>query len=243
VSSAARLRLVSDLQLPDVWRVQDLGAQEKVLSSGHAPLDAVLPGGGWPRGNLVELLQDQPGQHLWQLLLPALVQSTCECHGPVVLVDCPFDPFGSSLQAHGLPLSRLLKIKADKPKSRLWAAEQALRCADIAAVLAWLPQAKGAELRRLQIAAQQQDQLLFVVRPTLAQRDSTPARLRLLVQGLETMELHILKRRGPPVERPLHLPAYPPRLRALLDARKRKGPILPSPKDRSHVLDRTLALA
>jgi protein ImuA len=243
VSSAARLRLVTDLQLPDVWRVQDLAVQEKVVRSGHAPLDALLPGGGWPHGDLIELLQDQPGQHLWQLLLPALVQSTAQRPGPIVLVDCPFDPFGSSLQAHGLPLSRLLKIKADKPKSRLWAAEQALRCADISAVLAWLPQAKGAELRRLHIAAQQHDQLLFVVRPTLAQRDSTPARLRLLVQGLETMELHILKRRGPPVAQPLHLPAHPPRLQSLLDARKRKGASLPTPKDRSHVLDRTLALA
>lgn len=243
MSSAARLRLVSELQLPDVWQGQDLGGQDKVIASGHPTLDAVLPGGGWPQANLIELLQDQPGQHLWQLLLPALVQATRLQPGPVVLVAAPFDPFGPSLQAHGLAGARLLRLQADKAASRLWAAEQALRCSDIAAVLAWLPQAKGTELRRLHIAAQQHDQLLFVIRPTLAQRDSTPARLRLLVQGRDTLEIQVLKRRGPPIARPLHLPAHPQQLAALLEARKRKGPSLPLPKERSHVLDRTLALA
>jgi len=31
------------------------------VSTGAATLDALLPGGGWPLGCLVELLHDNPG--------------------------------------------------------------------------------------------------------------------------------------------------------------------------------------
>ncbi len=41
------------------------------LASGHAALDAELPGGGWPLGELTELLQAQPGCGEWRLLRPA----------------------------------------------------------------------------------------------------------------------------------------------------------------------------
>jgi protein ImuA len=248
----ARLSLIEPASLPHVWRVEDLACQEAVLPTGHAALDAQLPGGGWPVGSMVEVLQERAGPHLWQLLLPGLAQAVRKQAGPVVLVNAPFEPFGPSLVAQGLPGERLLCIKADKPAARLWAAEQALRCADVAALLAWLPQARSAELRRLHMAAQQQDRLLFVFRGLNARHDASPARLRLLLEGVDQLELHILKRRGPPLETALALPGHSARLVALLEARKRRGsgtlstallpaPVVPLPR-RSHVLDRTAAL-
>ena len=245
MSQSSRLRLVDPACLPDVWRVDELAAQEAVLPSGHALLDRYLPGGGWPLGSMVEVLQQRAGQHVWQLLLPALAQAAIRQAGPVVLVGAPYEPFGPSLQAQGLPPERLLCVRAEKPAARLWASEQALRCAEVAAVLAWLPQAKSAELRRLHMAAQQQGRLLFVFRGLNARHDASPARLRLLVEGVDTLLLHILKRRGPPIETPLPLPAYSARLAALLEARKARVPgapaVVPLPR-RSHVLDRTAAL-
>ena len=245
MSSPARLRLVSDSSLLDVWRSQDLALQEATLPTGHATLDAQLPGAGGPIGGAVELLQERAGQHVWQLLLPALAQRVAQQPGPVVLVNPPHEPFGPSLQAQGLPLPRLLKVQADKAAAHLWATEQALRCADVAAVLAWLPQAKATELRRLQLAAQQHEQLLFVMRPLAAAHESSPARLRLRLEGTQELRVHILKRRGPPLERPLQLPAHPPRLAALLESRKSRGRVLPPllSEDRSHVLDRAAAPA
>jgi protein ImuA len=71
--------------------------------------------------------------------------------------------------------------------------------------------------------------------------------LRLLVEGIDSLRLRILKRRGPPLEAPLSLPAYSRRLAALLEARKARAPAKPSPAplaplhERSHVLDRTAA--
>jgi protein ImuA len=249
-----RLRLASFPSLPDVWRGPELaGSKEAVLPTGHACLDAQLPGGGWPVGGLVEVLQERAEQHVWQLLLPALAQAIAQQAGPAVLVNAPFEPFAPSLAAQGLPGERLLCIKADKPAARLWAAEQSLRCADVVAVLAWLPRAKSADLRRLHMAAQQHDKLLFVMREVNAGQDASPARLRLRVEGADALRVHILKRRGPPLETPLELPAYPARLAALLQARKGRASATPfaapaaapapSPQHRrSHVLDRTVAL-
>lgn len=205
--------------LPHVWRGEALaGAGGAVLPSGHAALDAQLPGGGWPLGAMVELLQPQPQAPVWQLLLPGLARQLREQAGPAVLVGPPCEPFGPSLRAQGLPGERLLWVRSEPPAARLWAAEQALRCAEVAAVLAWLPQARGAELRRLQLAAQQQGRLLFVFRGLSARHEASPAPLRLWLEGWDSLEVHILKRRGPPLEAPVRLPAQAPRVAALLAA-------------------------
>jgi protein ImuA len=239
--------------LPHVWQGREMAcAEEGAVATGHCALDAELPGGGWPLG-LVEVLQERPEQHVWQLTAPALAHSLQSQLGPVVLVAAPFQPFVPGLQAQGIGGDRLLWIRAARPAERLWATEQALRCAEVAAVLAWLPQAKGAELRRLQMAAQQHHHLLFVFRTLRSVQDASPARVRLQLAGSEEMEVRILKRRGPPLERPLLLPSHPARLAALLQARKRRPSSVPVPRPlapvpetvssrRSHVLDRIAAV-
>lgn len=233
----------------DVWTAQSLGhADAPVVPTGHAALDAQLPGGGWPVGALVEILQAPPGWQGWSLLLPALAQVLARQPGPVVLVGAPaapgagaglaggLVPFGPSLRAQGLAPERLLWVCAGPAAARLWATEQALRCADVAAVLAWLPQADSSALRRLQLAAQMHGRLLFVCRPQAAQHEASPARLRLRVEQAAgplqagqtapewagALQVHILKRRGPPLEDPLTLTPQPPRLMALLAARRRE---------------------
>jgi protein ImuA len=147
--------------------------------------------------------------------------------GPVVLVGAPHTPFGPALSAQGLALERLLWIKTAEPAARLWACEQALRCTDVAAVLAWLPQARTGQLRRLQIAAGEHAKLLFVMRPACARSEASPAGLRLLVSlqggGNDAVRLEILKRRGPPLARPLYLPARNVPLAALLSRRRAKA--------------------
>ena len=54
-----------------------------------------------------------------------------------------WQPFGPALIARGLPAGRLLWARTDALGARLWAVEQALRCASVAAVLAWLPAARA----------------------------------------------------------------------------------------------------
>ncbi|ARV20234.1 hypothetical protein AEP_03312 [Curvibacter sp. AEP1-3] len=246
MTSAARHSTTSATGVPDpqdihagVWHAHTLASPvQSVQATGDALLDAHLPGGGWPVGALVELLQP-PGAHSeWRLLLPAL--AACG-RGPVVMVGPPQLPFAPALSRLGLRSGRLLSVLAsvtvgvgtrvkDEASGRLWATEQLLRCAEVDAVLAWLPQARGDQLRRLHLAAAEHHKLLFVMRPDRARSDASPAVLRLLVQPmararhplqgllLDGLEVDILKRRGPPLAEPLHLQARSQQLGLLLAA-------------------------
>lgn len=229
------LRIAPDLPsaVPGVWHADALGAGPQATQpTGHALLDAQLPGGGWPVGALCEVLQPLAGLHEWQLVLPALAQATARRAGAVVAVAPPCEPFGPALKAQGLPSERLCVVRADSARAAFWAAEQALRCGDVLAVMAWLPQAPAAALRRLQLAAAQQQQLLWVFRPASAAPQASPALLRLQVQGLQVqglpaeastsaapgLQVQILKRRGPPLVQALDLPGCHPRLALALAA-------------------------
>jgi protein ImuA len=204
----------------DVWQADALaGAPGRVVATGDALLDAQLPGGGWPLGALSEILQPLGVHNEWRLLLPALARCGTAA---VVLVGAPHIPFGPALGAQGLSPQRLLWVAAQVAAQRLWATEQALRCADVDAVLAWLVQVRPEQLRRLQMAAAEYTKLLFVLRPEQAQNESSPAVLRVWVAPSAdqsgTLEVRALKRRGPPLSQPLRLAARPARLARLLAA-------------------------
>ncbi len=245
-SLGTSLRQVEDFG-DAVWHADALArATGATVGSGHAVLDAQLPGGGWPVGGLSEILQSQSGQHEWRLLLPALIKPDLRgcANAPVVLVGPPHLPFGPGLLAQGLDARRLLCVRAALPVERLWAAEQALRCADVCAVLAWLPHVRPDALRRLQIAALSHQKLLFVMRPAQAQLDASPAVLRLLVGSApaadgvwrDGLQVQLLKRRGPPLTQTLMLMARPARLAVLLA-------MGPGVKEAAHALDCPARLA
>ena len=216
--------------LANVWRAGELGgASLQTVGSGYAALDAVLPGGGWPLGAMVELLQPQAGLYEWGLVAPALATLQAALPGQtagrlLVLVGAPHLPFGPALGARQIDMARLLCVQgaSGNAPSLLWATREALQCADVAAVLAWLPDARSAHLRRLQIAAHTHHKLLFVFRPLKAQLESSPAPLRLRLESTAqpdgNLQVHVLKRRGPSLATPVLLNTRPPRLSALLGA-------------------------
>lgn len=217
-------------RLAGVWLADQLGtaAMARVQATGHAGLDAQLPGGGWPVGAMTEVLQPAAGLHVWQLVLPALAQATAARPGAVVLVAPPYEPFAPALRAGGLDAARLCRVQTTSAAQSLWAAEQALRCRDVQAVLAWLPQAAPESLRRLQLSAAQMGQLLWVFRPARARQQASPAPLRLWVEAVDgsggaQMQVQVLKRRGPPMEQPLVLPASHAALAQVLAASAARG--------------------
>lgn len=211
----------------DIWLADTLAAPlAAVVATGDAALDAQLPGGGWPVGALTEILQPAGVHAEWRLLLPALVQSGS---GAVVLVAPPHVPFGPALAGRGLPVGRLLWVQTSVWAQSLWAAEQALRCAGVDAVLVWLSQVRPPQLRRLQIAAAEFSKLLFVMRPAATLHESSPAALRLCIEPAPNPEIgqqrptdqwqvRVIKRRGPPMEHSVLLPAAVSALECLLAA-------------------------
>ncbi len=213
---------------PGVWHGRAwAAAQQRVQPTGHAALDAELPGGGWPCGALSELLLPPHAACEWTLLLPALACALQGGTGRAVLVAPPQEPFAAALRDAGVAVQRLCCIQPPAHDSAdsaaAWACEQALRCRDVCAVLAWLPQVRTAGLRRLQLAAAQRQALLWVCRPAAQAPQASPAPLRLALrhQG-EQLQVQVLKRRGPPLDAPVLLPARSPALAAALQAQARR---------------------
>lgn len=218
--------LAACLANTQVWRAGELGsASVQTLATGYAALDRVLPGGGWPEGALIEVLQGQAGQQEWGLVAPALAALQArDSQRLMLLAGAPHLPFGPALGARALHMARMLCVQSPpgNAPALLWATREALQCADVGCVLAWLPDARSAHLRRLQIAAHAHHKLLFVFRPLRAQHESSPAPLRLLIDGAAeeggTLRVHVLKRRGPPLDAPVLLDTRPERLSAFLAA-------------------------
>jgi protein ImuA len=232
MSCSAADRVQVPLPVPGTWRACDApggGAPVgPVCPTGHAVLDAHLAGGGWPLGGVVEVLQDVPGPQAWSLVAPALwgaltrlPQPGVEPRQRLVLVGVPAVPLALAWQARGLSPTQWVQVHTTDPARRLWACEQALACPEVGAVLAWLPQASFAALRRLQLAASRHGGLVWVCRPEAARTQPSPAVVRLLLSaGTQPghLRVHILKHRGAAVAQPLDLPLADARVQAWLDA-------------------------
>ena len=57
---------------PYIWRGRHAPRDIATLSSGHPALDEVLPGGGWPRTGLIEILAERRGTGELRLIVPLL---------------------------------------------------------------------------------------------------------------------------------------------------------------------------
>lgn len=176
-------------------------------ASGHASLDAELPGGGWPLQTLTEILQPPQSCAIWRLLSPALSCFT-DRGGVVFLIGPPYQPHLPGLVQRGLAAHQVFWVRCASQAERLWAAEQALKAQAVSAVLCWLPQARPEHMRRLQACATRHPGLLFAMRPAAAAREASAAPLRLLARlsaHQARLEVDILKRRGPLLTQTLDL--------------------------------------
>jgi protein ImuA len=214
---------------PALWLGHQMGrVAEQAVPSGFAALDRELPGGGWPRRVLTELLLPHSGIGEIRLLSASLV-AVQRAGRLVMLFDPPAALSAWALEDLGFDVEQLLivntRARVVPGSDSLWALEQALKSGHVGAVLAWLPPRLRAErLRRLQLAAHSHDGPAFVLRePAAAERPTaTPLRLALHPKGADVLGVRILKRRGPPLAERLEL-ALPPVLSGIARQRAQAG--------------------
>jgi len=193
--------LLADRRL---WRGQPTPRPAAAEPSGHAALDAALPAGGWPESALVEVLLPADGLGELRLVLPTLARHT-GAGRDIALVAPPYVPNPLAWRAAGVDTARMHLVAAD-PRSALWATEQCLRAGCLSAVLCWPQKVDDRALRRLQVAAESGQALVFAFRDARLATQPSPAALRL---QLEASQLRVLKCRGglapaQPVPFPLH---------------------------------------
>ncbi|MCY0389880.1 translesion DNA synthesis-associated protein ImuA [Robbsia sp. Bb-Pol-6] len=193
---------------PSLWRGSQLAqGRERCVDTGHAGLSAELPGGGWPRGTLIDLLIQQPGIGEVRLLQPALATLRTR---PIVLLQPPHVPNALAVANWGVPPDNFHRIETGSVADALWAAEQILRAGTCGMLLFWQPQIRNDALRRLHLAAQAGDTVFFMMRPMTAAPHASPAPLRLgLTPAFDGVSVRFIKRRGPARDEPLFVPLSP----------------------------------
>lgn len=225
-------------RLPGVWRADGLLAgRHQGRPTGHAALDAELPGGGWPCGGLIELLSEAPGLQEPRLLAPAWAQP---CGGWVAWVlpeRLPLQPHAPGLQHLGVAPSRVLCLRPAGQADAAWAVEQLVHSGVVTSVW-WLDDhVRTLYLRRVHWAAQAAGVPVWLSRHRAHLADPSPAPLRLNLQPLaqQQLSLELVKRPGPRLLRPLVLPlgrgealgALPPRT-AVPDRVHQNHPLRPA---------------
>jgi hypothetical protein len=185
------------LQNPAIWRGSE---QARVrlpsIPTGFAELDRELPGGGWPRGVVSELLTERSGIGELSLLVPALANLSRE-DGWLMLIAPPWIPYAPALAARGIRLSRLIVVDTVSDKDTLWAAQQSLRAGNCSAVLAWPAVVDEHGLRRLQLAAEEGGSFGVVFGESVRAALPSPAPLRMRLGTRQNrLVVRIIKRRG-----------------------------------------------
>jgi protein ImuA len=181
---------------PGIWRGREtVSPAAPTRPSGFAQLDQALRG-GWPRGQLTELIGGPFGCGETRMLLPMLASCTRE-QRRVVLVSPPAVPWTPGWRQMGVDPELLLMIRTATEDDAVWSCEQILRQPGTGALLAWLRGADGAPLRRLRLATGTSDACAFLYRPPAAAQQPSPAHLRIRWQGAgDHLRLEVIKQTG-----------------------------------------------
>ncbi|GAB3277861.1 translesion DNA synthesis-associated protein ImuA [Parahaliea aestuarii] len=185
------------LRRGDVWRGRRALRLGDVRPSGFAELDRHLVGGGWPLGALVEIGAPRLGSGEWLLLSRSLRDSAAE-GGYLLLVNPPALPCGAALAQLGIPLERLLVVRASQRNELLAAVLEGLNAGCIRLLLFWESRRalSYAELRKVQLAASHGHSLCIAL-STGSMRSHSPAALRLALQPRRAgAQVYIRRQRG-----------------------------------------------
>ncbi|MES2681879.1 MAG: translesion DNA synthesis-associated protein ImuA [Pseudomonadota bacterium] len=203
-----------------LWRGQE-PARVRTEPTGHKRLDDWLPGGGWPKAALSEVLHAEPGTGELGLALPLIAQLT-QSGQHIAFINPPLVPYAPGLLQRGVALDHVLVVQPqttaaqarghranDRQNESLWAAEQLLR-AGYAAVLVWADVASPQALRRLQLAAEESGGQALLFRSLKRASEPSPAALRMAVRREGVLaggstQVQVLKSRGGSVSRAISL--------------------------------------
>jgi len=156
-------------------------ARVAALSTGFAELDVRLPGGGWPRGALTEIIAERLSVGELRLLTPAAARLTREGRW-LALIAPPCGSAAAMLAAQGANPARLLVMRPETAQEKLRVCEQVVRAGHCGMVLFWPGALSERDARTLAQAAASSGTAGFLLHTGQAARASA-ATLRLSLAG------------------------------------------------------------
>lgn len=178
-----------------IWRgLHSENQNWRTIATGFAELDALLPGGGWPLGGVLEILSPCLGSGELSLLLPAMSHITQNKRW-IAWIAPPQQVYAPALTQAGIDLAYVLVVDCRQAADIPWSLEKLLRGGRCGMTLAWPNRLNDHQVRRLQLAAEA-DSALAVLFPKHPSGNGYTA-LRLEVKPCTTgLALHIMKARG-----------------------------------------------
>lgn len=157
-------------------------SEQKIIPSGIAALDDLLPDGGWRKGSVTEIYADMNNDSAMNLILPTFVNLSQEKKW-LGWIAPPHFLDRSKIASSGVSSSRVLLVHPRTTANGLWAVEEALRAGTFSAVMIWMIGGDAASnfssLQRLQHAAEEGECLVFVFRHDRYAQHDSPAAIRL----------------------------------------------------------------
>ncbi len=177
-----------------VWSLHENVRPTALLSTGFTKLDQALMG-GFPAHTVIEL-HGPTGIGELRLLLPCLTRP-CAREQLLVMINPPLLIGSQMLQNAGISMAQMLVLHPATVQDAFWAAEQCLKSGCCGSVLLWQPTLSIAQLKRLQLCAQEGQANLFIFRGQQQSQISLPVALSLqLSPDLQGIKVQVLKRRG-----------------------------------------------
>ncbi|MDQ2077765.1 translesion DNA synthesis-associated protein ImuA [Marinimicrobium sp. ABcell2] len=177
-----------------VWR-GGAGLNQETRSTGLPQLDDKL-GGGFPAQGVIDVRSPRGIGEL-RLFMASLAgtKSPETRHRLCVFIAPPLELHAEGLAGAGLDLTRVLIVRPSVAAEALWAAEQSLKSGACHAVVLWQDSMTLHQARRLQLAAQEGQAQLLLLRHSEA--TALPASLCLqLTAHARGLVVGVPKRRG-----------------------------------------------
>lgn len=195
-----------------------------VLSTGFPELDGVLPGGGWTRCGLVEILLQPDSIGAMRLLMPVLAQLSVEQRW-LSWVSPPSLPSVSALATAGVRLSCIQLVRPKRDQEGLDIVAKSLENGKCSAVLAWPMLDDEAIFQRLQQSARIGKALGFMFRNSDKAQQTSPAALRLQLKTRShgNLEVRVLDKSGAVMTEPVSLGGKPVLPRGVISGNRMLG--------------------
>ena len=180
----------------NAWENTTTRCASRMLPTGIAVLDDMLPDGGWPKAGVVEVTES--GEHACavELFMPALARVTALGRG-LVLVAPPYSVRKRIFTDTDINPVGVMQVNPHPGRSALWTVESLLQSGDCGVVMAWPGCNTELMDKRLQKAAMQGRVLCILFRPPCRSTVVSSSNLRLGVDVDEDgRALYLLDGRG-----------------------------------------------